>query len=384
MTVRGRPLSAVLLVTVVALTAACSPEATSGVPTAPTSTARDAAALQERERPRSFTVVATGDILIHSALTAQADRDEGAAGDGRRDFRDLFAGIRPVIHGADLALCHLEVPLAAPGGPFSGYPAFNAPPELAGALVDTGYDACSTASNHTLDRGEEGVRRTLRAMDAAGLRHTGSARTAREAAKPLIMDVGGVKVGQVSYSYGFNGIPIPEGRPWMANQLSAERVIAEAKKARAAGADVVIASLHWGDEYQHQPTAEQTSLASRLLGTKAIDLIVGHHAHVVQPMERINGKWVAYGLGNSVARHDEPRGVSEEGIAARFRFTHTGQRWRVDKAEYVPTLVDLGPPIRLRNLTAQDAAPARESLRRTDRIVLSRGGGKHGLSRPGR
>ncbi|MPY78140.1 MAG: CapA family protein [Actinophytocola sp.] len=378
MPARGGRLSAVLLAGVVVLTA-CIPDATSGVPTT-----RSQAATPERDRAHSFTVVATGDVLIHPALTAQADRDEGTVGDGRRDFRDLFAGMRPVIKGADLALCHLEVPLAAPGGPFSGYPAFNAPPELAGALVDTGYDGCSTASNHVLDQGEQGVRRTLRAMDAAGLRHTGSARTAREAAKPPVMDVDGVKVGHVSYSYGFNGIPIPAGKPWLANQLSAERVIAEAKKARAAGAEVVIASLHWGEEYQHQPSSEQTALARRLLGAKAIDLIVGHHAHVVQPMERINGEWVAYGLGNSVARHEEPIGVSEEGIAARFRFTHTGKRWRVDKAEYIPTLVDLGPPIRLRNLTAPGTAPAPESLRRTDRIVLSRSGGKDGLSRPGR
>ncbi len=379
----GRRLSAALLATAAAVTVACTPEATSGVPTRPT-TPTSQEISKAAPQPRSFTVVATGDVLIHPALTAQADRDEGTAGDGRRDFRDLFAGIRPVIRRADLALCHLEVPLAAPGGPFSGYPAFNAPPELAGALVDTGYDACSTASNHVLDQGEDGVKRTLRAMDAAGLRHTGSARTRREAAKPLIMDINGVKVAQVSYSYGFNGIPIPDGKPWLANQLSAERVIAEAKRARAAGADVVIASLHWGEEYQHQPSAEQTTLARRLLGTKAIDLIVGHHAHVVQPMERIKGEWVAYGLGNSVARHEDPIGVSEEGIAARFRFTHTGKRWRIAKAEYIPTLVDLGPPIRLRNLTAPGAPPAPKSLRRTDRIVLSRGGADHGLSRPGR
>lgn len=378
-----RRLSAALLATAAAVAVGCTPEATSGAPTTPTAP-RSEQASNAAPRPRSFTVVATGDVLIHPALTAQADRDEGTAGDGRRDFRNLFAGIRPVIQRADLALCHLEVPLAAPGGPFSGYPAFNAPPELAGALVDTGYDACSTASNHVLDQGEAGVKRTLRAMDAAGLRHTGSARNRREAAKPLVMDVNGVKVAQVSYSYGFNGIPLPDSKPWLANQLSAERVIAEAKRARKAGADVVIASLHWGEEYQHQPSAEQTMLARRLLGTKAIDLIVGHHAHVVQPIERVKGEWVAYGLGNSVARHEDPIGVSEEGIAARFRFTHTGKRWRVAKAEYVPTLVDLGPPIRLRNLTAPGAPPAAKSLRRTDRIVLSRGGADHGLSRPGR
>lgn len=332
--------------------------------------------------PESFTVVGTGDVLIHPELTEQADADDGSAGDGARDFRPLLAGLKPVIAGADLALCHLEVPLASAGGPFSGYPAFNAPPELTEALTETGYDGCSTASNHVLDQGVDGVGRTLDAMDAARLEHTGSARTPDEAGAPSLYDVGGVKVGHVSFSYGFNGIPLPADKPWLANQLDPDAVVAAARAARKAGAEVVIASLHWGVEYQHDPTEEQLAVARRLLSGDAIDLILGHHAHVVQPIERVGGKWVAYGMGNSIARHAEPRGVSEEGIAARFTFARTPDGWSVDRAEYIPTLVDLGPPIRLIDLT-DPAAGHGESLRRTDGIVLSRGAGADGLTRPG-
>lgn len=363
--------------------AACTAEAPEPTPKAAPSSIEPAE--RKPERPDSFTVVGTGDVLIHPALTEQADADAGTTGDGKRDFRPLFDGLRPVIEEADLAVCHLEVPLADADGPFSGWPSFNAPPELAGALADTGYDSCSTASNHTLDRGEEGVRRTLDAMGAANLRHTGSARNAEEAATPLVVDVGGVKVGQVSFTFGFNGIPLPEGKPWLANQLEADRVVAAAEAARDAGAEVVIASLHWGEEYRHEPTDDQVATAKRLLADDSIDLILGHHAHVVQPVERVGGKWVAYGLGNQVARHEEPRGVSEEGIAVRFRFTRTEDGWTVDKAEYVPTLVDLRDPIRLRDLTSGDAGPDdATSLARTDRIVLSRGGADDGLTRPGR
>lgn len=334
--------------------------------------------------PRSFTVVGTGDVLIHPELTEQSDADDAAVGDGVRDFRPLLAGLEPVVAGADLALCHLEVPLANAGGPFSGYPSFNAPPELTDALVDTGYDGCSTASNHVLDQGTDGVKRTLDAMDAARLRHTGSARTSREARTPLVFDVGGVKVGHVSFTYGFNGIPLPADQPWLANQLDPDAVLAAARAARKAGAEVVIASLHWGVEYRHDPTEEQLAVARRLLDDDAIDLILGHHAHVVQPIERVNGKWVAYGMGNSVARHDEPRGVSEEGVATRFTFVRGADGWAVDRAEYIPTLVELGPPIRLIDLTDPAAAAAHgESLRRTDGIVLSRGAAADGLTRPG-
>ncbi|MPZ80159.1 MAG: CapA family protein [Actinophytocola sp.] len=329
----------------------------------------------------SFTVVATGDVLIHPALTDQATEDGG----GKRDFTKLFAGVRPVVEKADLAICHLEVPLADEDGPFEGYPLFAAPPEVATALAETGYDTCSTASNHTFDHGAEGVRTTLDALDDAGIGHTGSARTELEAAAPLVRDVAGVKVGQVSFTFGFNlGTEAPES--WMGNVLDVEDVLAAARAARQAGAEVVIASLHWGIEDQHEPTAEQREIAAELLTDPAVDLIVGHHAHVVQPFDEIDGKWVAYGLGNQVARHEEPRGTTEEGVMARFRFTRGPDGWTVDKAEYLPTLVDLGPPIRLRDLTASsDVDPARrdEALDRTDGVVSSLGAADEGLTRPG-
>jgi poly-gamma-glutamate capsule biosynthesis protein CapA/YwtB (metallophosphatase superfamily) len=331
-----------------------------------------------------FTVVAGGDVLIHPALTAQATAD----GNGRRDYTALFAGIKPVIEQADLAVCHLEVPLADADGPFRGYPLFNAPPEVATGLAQTGYDSCSTASNHTLDQGPEGVASTLRALDAAGLKHTGSARNAREAATPLVVEANGVKVGLVSYTFGFNlGTSVPAGSPWLGNELDPAKVLAEARKARDAGAEVVIASLHWGIEDRHEPTADQRRIAQELLADPAVDLIVGHHAHVVQPFENIGGKWVAYGLGNQVARHEQPRGTTEEGVIARFHFTKGPNGWTVDKAEYIPTLVDLGPPIRLRDLTTDtevDEGRKTQALARTDEVVLSRNAADAGLTRPGR
>jgi poly-gamma-glutamate synthesis protein (capsule biosynthesis protein) len=317
-------------------------------------------------------------VLIHPALTEQAEADGG----GTRDFGPLFAGIKPVIEGADLAICHMETPLAPAGGPFEGYPLFYAPPEVAAAVAATGYDTCSTASNHTLDHGADGVRSTLDTLDAAKIGHTGSARTEQEAETPLVREVNGVKVGQVSFTFGLNqGTESPE--PWMVNELSVGKVLDAARAARAAGAEVVIASIHWGIENQHEPTGEQREMARQILADPAVDLIVGHHAHVVQPFEKIGDKWVAYGLGNSVARHEEPRGDTEEGVIARFRFTKVETGWRVDKAEYIPTLVDLGPPIRLRDLTTDKGVAAdrkQEALDRTDDVVMSLD--PPGLTRP--
>ncbi|TCO58100.1 CapA family protein [Actinocrispum wychmicini] len=333
--------------------------------------------------PTGFTLVASGDVLIHPPLTDQATQD----GNGKRDYSKIMAGVNATVSGADLAICHMETPIAPASGPFKGYPEFSAPPEIVTTLKDIGYDDCSTASNHTIDQGDGGVKQTLDTLDAAGIKHTGSARSAEEARKPLIMDVKGVKVGHVSFAFGFNGHKLPADEPWLANTIDPDAVIAAAKAARAAGAEVVVVSLHWGTEYVQDPTAEQKRIAQKLLNDPNIDLIIGHHAHVVQPFEKINGKWVAYGMGNEIARHSEPKGVTEEGVIARFHFTKKPTGWTVDKAEYVPLLIDLGPPIRLLDLSQPntvDAARRNQALQRTDQIVLSRGAGDQGLTRPGK
>jgi poly-gamma-glutamate capsule biosynthesis protein CapA/YwtB (metallophosphatase superfamily) len=366
---------------VAVLAAACSSPAQSGPAPTPFPETASPSSGADAAPEGSFSVVATGDVLIHPALTEQAEADGG----GKIDYRPLLAGVKPLISGADLGICHLETPLAPEGGPYSGYPSFSAPPEIADALKDTGYDTCSTSSNHTIDQGADGVKRTLDKLDDIGVKHTGSARSAAEAGKPLILDVHGVKVAQISYSFGFNGIKVPAGKPWLANQIDVDDVLAAARKAREAGAQVVIASLHWGVEYQHDPTAEQRSQAKKILASDDVDLIVGHHAHVVQPFEQIGGKWVAYGLGNSIARHSDPRGDTEEGAAARFRFVRDGDGWKVDKAEYVPTLIKLDAPIRLLDLSTTPAsAQVTKALSDTDKNILSLGADKAGLTRPGK
>ncbi|MCB1039899.1 MAG: CapA family protein, partial [Acidimicrobiales bacterium] len=168
-------------------------------------------------------------------------------------------------------------------GQISGYPSFGAPDELLDAVKDVGYDGCSNASNHSLDRGRAGIDRTLAQMDARGLRHAGTARTAEEGAATTFYEVGGAKVAHLSYAYGFNGYSIPADAPFAANQIDVARIRADAALARRRGAALVIVSLHWGEEYRSAPTAFQREVASALLPSPDIDVIVGHHAHVVQP-----------------------------------------------------------------------------------------------------
>jgi len=335
--------------------------------------------------------VASGDLLIHDGVRMQAQQDARAAGRGDSfDFLPTLANTTPLIHGADLAICHLEVPLAPAGGPYLGFPLFYAPPQVAPALDLQGYDTCSTASNHALDHGARGVASTLAALDAVGIRHTGTARSAAEAARPTIIDVNGVAVAQMSYAYGFNGIPRPAGRRWLANAIDDGRILPDAAAARRAGADVVIVSLHWGAELQHVPTARQISLARKLLASPDVDLVIGHHAHVVQPLEKIGDKWVAYGLGNLVASksHNFAGGATREGIIPRFTFTEQpDRRFLVTMVEVTPTYIDASRALRVLDTRAAmtnrravaDPVRLRKARDRTARVVLSRGARADGL-----
>lgn len=320
----------------------------------------------------SFTVAAAGDILIHPPLIDQARKDAKAEGKQGLDFYRLMAGVQPVISRADLAICHFEPVVGKPNGPFRSFPDFLVPPQITTAVKKIGYDTCSTASNHTLDHGAAGVKRTLDALDKAGLKHTGSARSSAEADKPLIMDVKGVKVAQISYAFGFNGREVPADKPWLANRTAFDRIKKAEQRARAAGADVVILSIHWGREHHPEPSSGQIGLARRIARETGINLVIGHHAHVVQPMEKVDGTWIAYGLGNQVARHEVPSGLTEEGIIGWFDFHKRGGSWEV-RARYVPTLVSIPPASDAANPPAADAV---QDHRLIDVAAALRDGGK--------
>ncbi len=304
--------------------------------------------------PRTFTLVAAGDVLVHPPVWQQARSDATAQGRTGLDFGPLFAGVRPVVSAADLAICHLETPLAAERGPYVGWPRFAAPPQVVTAVRQTGFDDCSTASNHSYDQGSEGVRRTLDTLDRASLHHSGTARSATESRRPDITVSHGVRVAQLSYTFGLNsGLALPAGEPWLVNMTDVHRVLADARAARRAGAEIVILSLHWGTEYQRAPTQLQLDQARALLASPDVDLILGCHAHVVQPFEQIHGKWVVYGMGNEIARHEDPVAASREGVMPRITFTMSGTgHWRVTGVEAVPTWVDITPRIRLVDLAA--------------------------------
>uniref|UniRef100_A0AAU2JZW0 CapA family protein n=1 Tax=Streptomyces sp. NBC_00049 TaxID=2903617 RepID=A0AAU2JZW0_9ACTN len=339
---------------------------------------------------RGFTLVASGDVLPHTSVIQRAADD--ADGDGH-DFRPMFSDVKPLVSAADLALCHMETIYGEEGGPFSGYPAFKSPPEVADALKDAGYDGCSTASNHTLDDGRDGLRRTLDRFDKVGLKHAGSARTAAEAATATTYTAGSAKVAHLAYTYDTNGYPLPEGQPWAVNLMKQDKIIADARAARKAGADVVLVSLHWGTEWETEPDETQLSLgkaltASQTGGRPEIDMILGTHAHIPQPYEKVNGTWIIYGMGDQVAgemfNYSGARDMrGNYGSIGRFTFAPpaaAGQRWQVTRAEFVPQMMDLSTG-RVVNLAQHPDGDAYERAHEAiSEAVLSRGAAKDGLT----
>ncbi|MGH2715868.1 MAG: CapA family protein [Thermoleophilaceae bacterium] len=319
---------------------------------------------QQVAPPVSFTVAASGDFLIHGPVAAQARSD----GDGRRyDFRPMFERIRRRIAGADLALCHVETPLVP--GPVRGYPSFRTPPSLAGAIRDTGWDACSTASNHSLDAGQYGVRTTLEALDRAGIPHSGTARSARGARRAPILDVKGVRVAFLSYTAVSNGQRVPH--PWSVAWADPRRILADARRARRRGADTAIVNLHWGDEYSHAISPSQAALARRLTRSPAIGAIVGQHVHVVQPIRRVHGKPVVFGEGNLISNQTAGccPAASQDGLIALIDFVvRPGRPARARRVRYVPTWV------RHPDYTVMRAKPGSPSWSRTVSVAGRRPG----------
>ena len=248
--------------------------------------------------PRTALLAFGGDVLIHQPVWEAA-----ATGTGH-DFNPMLDPIAPLLSAADLALCHLEVTLGRPGEPLSGYPRFRAPGALAADLAEAGFDGCSVASNHALDRGETGIAATLDALDAAGLGHSGTARSPEEDRAARLYEAGGIAVGHLSYAYGFNGFQPPAGKEWLVDPIDPARILEDAAALRTAGAELVVVSLHWGNEYAHGVTAAQQEVADALAAAPgAVDLVVGHHAHVVQPISKVGGMWVVWGLGNLLSNN---------------------------------------------------------------------------------
>ncbi|WP_199614849.1 CapA family protein [Paenibacillus alkalitolerans] len=232
--------------------------------------------------PTEAVLTAVGDIMMHTPqLPGSYD-----AKTGKYNFDGYFRHVAPIISEGDWAIANLETPIAGANRGYKGYPLFNAPDELAAALKNAGFNIVTTANNHALDQGAAGVLATLQTVRAHGLEPIGTFADAESAGKALVMEKSGIVNAILSYTYGTNGIPIPEDKPFLVSLIDKERMKEQIAVARSEGADFVTVALHFGNEYQRQPNETQLDLAEHCIKAGA-DLVLGSHPHVVQPYERI-------------------------------------------------------------------------------------------------
>ncbi len=294
------------------------------------------------EPPISITIAAVGDILPHEAVLESVEREGGWY-----DFWPIFAPVAPYVRSADFAIGNLETRLAGGQAGYSGYPLFNSPDQLASVLRSAGFDLLATANNHAMDMGWEGLVRTLDQLDVAGVRHVGTYRSEAERAMPLVVDIQGIDVGILNYTEYLNGLAVPEEHEdYGVGVLDADVVAKDAAMARMYGADIVLALLHYGDEYARYQDPARQALSQEIL-SRGVDVIVGAHPHVVQPIDHVlskswkfTDKYVAYSLGNFIsAQRNSYKEYTDEGVIVYIHVTKDGMRTYVTGISYLPLYV---------------------------------------------
>lgn len=224
-----------------------------------------------------LTLLFTGDIMGHDGQLASARNNS----DGTYDYEPVFTHIAPYISAVDVATGNLEVTLGGP--PYSGYPAFCSPDELAVACLNAGFDVLGTANNHSADRGTKGIFRTVRVLDSLGIRHTGTwiSPGERDIISPLMICRKSLRIALLASTYGTNGIVVQP--PATVAYIDTVRAAADIRRAEWLDADLTVMFIHWGIEYDTLPSPEQKKTAAALLRAGA-DVIIGSHPHVVQPV----------------------------------------------------------------------------------------------------
>lgn len=253
------------------------------------------------KQPDAMTVVMVGDILLHTPVEESAVQE-----DGSRNFDTIFANTCDEIQAADLAIVNQEVIIGGEELGVSGYPAFNAPYEIGDALASAGFDVVCHATNHALDKGKKGVLNTLNFWDEnyPDMGVIGIYDSSESQDDIYIYECNGIKVAILNYTYGTNGIALPEDMPYAVNLLSEQKVTADIEKAEEI-ADFTIVCPHWGTEYSLSVSDEQRKWTEIFLES-GVDLVLGTHPHVIEPIEWVedqegeNSMLVYYSLGNYV------------------------------------------------------------------------------------
>lgn len=289
-------------------------------------------------------LLAVGDIMFHSPQFKSAYDAKTQT----YDFKHNFRYIKNYVKEADIAIGNFET-VTGEGIGYSGYPRFNTPKESLLAIKDAGFDILSTANNHCLDQGKKGLINTIDNIKANNMKNIGTYKHRRDN-EILIEEINGIRLGFLSYTYGLNGLDFTltrEELSFMVNLIDENRIESDLKEAKLWDLDLIIISIHWGNEYQKEPSAYQIGLGEKMIGWGA-DIILGSHPHIIQKSQTINkggkDKFIIYSLGNFLSnQREETMGNSytEDGLMVEFEIEKNflNQNTIIKNVHYIPTWV---------------------------------------------
>lgn len=302
-------------------------------------------------------IKATGDIMFHPS---QIDGAYDAA-TGTYDFRNSFKAVKEIFQDADLAIANFEGTTAGNEVyDYQGYPLFNAPDEVLDAIKDAGFDILSTANNHSLDTRKAGVIRTVQEINKRGMDTMGTF-VEKPETRVLLKDVKGLKIAFLSYTEMVNGLEsvlTPQDLDAMINIIDETKISEDIAYAKSQNADVIIAYLHWGDEYARVQAERQEVLADKMF-SEGVDIILGSHPHVIQPAQKLEydgeTKFVAYSMGNFLSNQrietliplgmtEDVSKYTEDGVIVDINIEKNGETGEVTIKDisYIPLWVYKG------------------------------------------
>lgn len=312
---------------------------------------------QQEKVDTTFTMTAIGDVLCHNTQYWDAyNKDTDTY-----DFSYVFEDIKHYFEATDISIGNLETSFAGKERGYSNYPTFNSPDALAYDLKEMGLDIITTAGNHCLDMGFSGLSRTIDVLDDAGLAHLGTYKTQEERDQVFITEVKGVKIAFVDYTYGTNGIPVPSDKEFCVNLIDKDLITKDIKSAQSQDVDMIVACMHWGTEYRTTANEEQEELADFLF-QNGVDVILGNHPHVLEPMEKrtvtledgtTKDGFVIYACGNFIC--DQNAENTRNSIILNLTITkHSDGKITIDKADYVPIYMYKGSSSKLKRMKVLD------------------------------
>lgn len=259
------------------------------------------------------------------------------------DFSSYFTYVSKYLLQADIAIGNLETTFAGEKRGYSGYPTFNSPDALGQAIKDIGVDILGTSNNHSLDKGYQGLERTLNVLDELGIEHMGTARSTDEQNSVLIKDVNGIKIAFLAYTYGTNGIKAPKGKEYCVNLIDKEFILAQINVAKELEADAICINMHWGVEYKTSHNSEQENLAKWLIAN-GVDIIFGSHPHVLQKMQRLSVEsetgnregFVIYSQGNFISNMTKVNTKNTSVVNIRIKKSGETGKISIEDINYIP------------------------------------------------